>query len=571
MTIGPPATDLQNLSRHQNGHPSERARAETISLVITCYNHARFLAEAIESALAQQTPFDEILLVDDGSTDDTAAVAARYPGVEYVHQHNQGLSSARNAGLRRAVCHNIVFLDADDRLLPGATRAGLDCFARHPDAAFVFGRYEHLRRTGVSAPARVVHGHGHDAYDDLLRFNFIAAHDTVMYRREAVLAVGGFDAVLRAAEDYDLYLRLARRYPLASHETLVAQYRQHDGNMSLDARLMLRSTLLVLKRQRSLVAGDPARLASYREGVRNWQRHFGTKLGAQIVKGARPGVSRWRLLSDAVVVAVYAPQALRKHRAVALQAIVSSLVSRLPKSWRSRLAGALGVNYLPPVGRIDLGDLKRREPFCRDFGYSRGTPVDRYYIQNFLAAHADRIAGRVLEVGDDGYTRGIGGSRVTQSDVLNVDSSIYGTSIAGDLSLAATVPAGAFDCIIATQTLHLIWDIHGAVKTLHGMLAPGGTLLLTVPGTISQLEQGRWKETWYWGFGPIAIERLFAGVFPAEDLEIAVHGNALSSVAFIEGIAAEELARADLDHRDELYPLLITVRARRRAASPTTG
>jgi hypothetical protein len=93
------------------------------------------------------------------------------------------------------------------------------------------------------------------------------------------------------------------------------------------------------------------------------------------------------------------------------------------------------------------------------------------------------------------------------------------------------------------------------------VLKPGGVLLLTVPGTISQLEQGQWQSTWYWGLGPLAAERLFGEVFPASGLQVTSHGNVLASICFLQGMAAEELKTAELDHRDALYPLLISVRA----------
>jgi hypothetical protein len=99
------------------------------------------------------------------------------------------------------------------------------------------------------------------------------------------------------------------------------------------------------------------------------------------------------------------------------------------------------------------------------------------------------------------------------------------------------------------------------VRTLHRVLKPGGVLLLTVPGTISQLEQGQWRATWYWGLGPLAVQRLFDEIFSPGNIEVTSHGNVLASTAFLQGIAAEELNSAELDHRDPLYPLLITVRA----------
>jgi SAM-dependent methyltransferase len=130
-----------------------------------------------------------------------------------------------------------------------------------------------------------------------------------------------------------------------------------------------------------------------------------------------------------------------------------------------------------------------------------------------------------------------------------------------DLTTGAGVPDAAFDCIILTQTLQLVFDVAAALRTLHRILKPGGTLLLTVPGTISQIEQGEWRSTWYWGFTSLSLGRLFDAVFASPRAEITEFGNVLASVAFLEGLVAEEFSPAELAHRDELYPLLLAVRA----------
>src|SRR5919199_424046 len=119
-----------------------------VSVVIPCYNQAHFLGEAIESVLAQSHPHFEIVVVNDGSTDNTSEVATRYPGVRCIRQDNQGLSAARNSGLARSGGKYVVFLDADDRLLPEALEAGLECLKAHPECAFASGRYRIIAGDG---------------------------------------------------------------------------------------------------------------------------------------------------------------------------------------------------------------------------------------------------------------------------------------------------------------------------------------------------------------------------------------------------------------------------------------
>ena len=246
-----------------------------VSVLIPCYNQAHFLGEAIESVLAQTYPHLEIVVVDDGSPDNTAAVAARYPGVRYFRQANQGLSAARNTGLRHSIGERIVFLDADDRLMPRAIEAGLTCLRDHSECAFVYGRARFMTFDGSSfqgPPQPRVEG---DYYLALLRNCPIAAPASVMYRREIFEVVGGFDPSLRAAEDYDLYYRIARQFPIRCHEETIAEYRKHSTSMTRSGELMLRSNLPVLRSQWKHVKGSRQQKEAYKTGIRFWKQAWG--------------------------------------------------------------------------------------------------------------------------------------------------------------------------------------------------------------------------------------------------------------------------------------------------------
>src|SRR5712692_10390618 len=118
-----------------------------------------------------------------------------------------------------------------------------------------------------------------------------------------------------------------------------------------------------------------------------------------------------------------------------------------------------------PLGSVRFGDLKRLSPFSRCWGLDRGTPVDRYYIERFLTENADDIRGRVLEIGDNAYTLRFGGARVGQSDILHVDASNPRATFVGDLTRLEVLPEAVFDCIVLTQTLHLLYDMRAAVAT----------------------------------------------------------------------------------------------------------
>jgi SAM-dependent methyltransferase len=225
---------------------------------------------------------------------------------------------------------------------------------------------------------------------------------------------------------------------------------------------------------------------------------------------------------------------------------------------------------LGPAGMIDLGDLRRVRPVSEEWGYERGSPIDRHYIEGFLERHSDDISGRTLEILDDTYSRRFGGDRVTEAHVLDIDPANAEATIIADLTDAAHVPSDHFDTIIVTQTLHLIHDIRSAIGTLHRILAPGGTLLVTSPG-ISPIGHEQWRDTWNWGLTPSSAKGLFAGFFPPEALSVESFGNVLSASAFVYGLAQEDLTPAELDVCDPFYPVTIAVRATKAAASLPPG
>lgn len=222
----------------------------------------------------------------------------------------------------------------------------------------------------------------------------------------------------------------------------------------------------------------------------------------------------------------------------------------------------------PPVGRVRFGSLRRVQPISREWGFERGLPVDRYYIEQFLRAHVLDIRGRVLEIKDDLYTSRFGGDRVTRCDVLHVEEGNPAATIVADLTCAHHIEADIFDCIILTQTLHLIYDVRAALATLYRILKPGGVLLTTVSGIskISRDDMDRWGH--HWSFTTRSAWRLFQSFFPATNVKVEAHGNVLAAIAFLHGLASEELRREELDYVDPDYELLITIRAVKPEATP---
>jgi len=219
----------------------------------------------------------------------------------------------------------------------------------------------------------------------------------------------------------------------------------------------------------------------------------------------------------------------------------------------------------PPVGWVRFGDLRRLKPISLDWGAERGRPIDRYYIERFLAEHTADIRGRVLEIGDDRYTRAYGGQRVSRSDVLHFAKDRPPVTILGDLTRVESLPADAFDCILLTQTLQAIYDVPAAIRTVNHALKPGGVVLATVPGIskISRYDMDQWG--YYWSFTSLSARRLFEAAFPEGLVHVSAYGNVLAAAAFLYGLAAQELKRDELDFVDPDYELLITLHASKAA------
>lgn len=221
-----------------------------------------------------------------------------------------------------------------------------------------------------------------------------------------------------------------------------------------------------------------------------------------------------------------------------------------------RIAGAL--NALRRGRRpVRFGSLRRTDPVSDHWGFDRGTPVDRWYIERFLESRRGDITGRVVEVKDSGYTNAYG-SDLTERAVLDIDPANPEATIVGDLASGEGIPDGRFDCFVLTQTLHLVEDPFAGVRNAARALRAGGVLLLTVPVTSRLCEP---PITDRWRFTPLGLSTLFEREMPGAELDVRGHGNLLAQVAFLEGLAAEELTRDELERHDERFPLLVSARA----------
>lgn len=302
-----------------------RNNGTTAAVIITTFNHARFIAEAITSVLAQTRPADEIVVVDDGSSDHPERVLAQFPSVKLIRRDNGGPSAARNTGIQHCTSAYITFLDADDRLLPVALESGLLCARARPECAFVYGGYRYISESGKAIGSDRFNPLEGNAHLALLHSNKIVMHATVLYRRDCVLAVNGFDEAWRRGEDYDIYLRLAQRYPIASHPETIAEYRRHGQNVSDAHFKMLRSVLGVLSGHEAHISLDAPTLAALQEGRITRRKHY-------VSEALAAAHARWDTQHDIGAFVKTYIQGFRWSPVLTLRTLLGSIGRRASKS-----------------------------------------------------------------------------------------------------------------------------------------------------------------------------------------------------------------------------------------------
>lgn len=549
--------------------------APRVSVITIFLDAEQFIEEAIESVLAQTYDSWELVLVDDGSSDASTAIARgyaeRYPGrvryLEHAGHQNRGMSASRNLGVRQAAGEYIAFLDADDICFPNALERQVAILDAVPEAGMVYGstqiwyswteqhrdlRRDYIRSIGVKPDTLY-------RPPDLLPIFLSQKAETpgicsLLVRREAIERVGGFEERFRGMyEDQVMIAKICLSTPVFVAGDCWSRYRQHP-----------RSSCAVAEQEgmyRSSGQPNAAHLAFL-----TWLATHVVDQGVShdtIDKALHTALRPYRQpVVDRLMRAARRPtnEILELLLPVARKRLPAPTYHALSAVWRTFGARSL-------VGAVRFGSLRRLTPISRDFGFDRGLPIDRYYVEGFLAEHAADIRGRVLEIGDNDYTVRFGGDRVTQSDVLHVNAGNPRATIVGDLASADHVPSDAFDCLILTQTLHLIYDVHAAIETIYRILKPGGVVLATVPG-ISPISRDEWSESWYWSFTALSARKLFAASFPAANVMVGAHGNVLASTAFLYGLATRELRQEELDYRDPQYETLIAIRAVKPGASP---
>lgn len=544
-----------------------------VSIIVGFLNAEKFIQEAIESVFAQTYDGWELLLIDDGSTDSSTAIARRYAEqypqkvryFEHECHQNRGVCASRNLGIHNSKGEYIAILDADDVWLPHKLELQVSILDSHPEVGMVYGSTQYWSSwTGKPEDSAKDFVPPHAVQQDtvfnaptLLTLCYPLGKATapcpsdLLLRRELVEEIGGFEETFpRLYQLYEDQAFLTKVYLHASvfvSAQCLDRYRLHEDSCMA----------------KSAKAGQ---YHSVRMFFLNWLEKYlydHNVEDPEVWKGLRRALWPYRhpvLHRLNMRVLGLIDEIGRMSKSIARRTLPAPIHGWLRAHWQ-------GEEYSPPTGWVRFGSLRRVRPISRRFGFGRGLPVDRYYIERFLSACASDIQGRVLEIGDDTYTRRFGGDRIAISDVLDVTEGKPDATIVGDLTSADHIPSDAFNCVILTQTLQFVYGVQAALKTINRILKPGGVLLATFPGIsqISRYDMDRWGQ--YWSFTTKSAQLLFEEVFPPTGVKIEAYGNVLAAIALLHGLATEELTQEELDHRDQAYEVLITVRAVKNEAS----
>jgi len=208
-----------------------------------------------------------------------------------------------------------------------------------------------------------------------------------------------------------------------------------------------------------------------------------------------------------------------------------------------------------PGRRVRWGSLRRTTPFSDCYGWDRGLPIDRYYIEGWLARQAHAVSGEALEVRGPEYAERFGGAKVTEVHVVDIDADNPKATIVADLTEVGSLPAEAYDTIVMTQTLHVTGDDESGFLNLWQALRPGGTILFSGP-CVGRIDH-ELAEYDSWRYTPNGLRRRLAKLLPGANVSVEGFGNVLSGAAYLYGIAVQELTTAELDVRDPAFPIVV--------------
>lgn len=542
--------------------------APKITASIHFLNAERYLDQSISSIFRQTFTDWELLLVDGGSNDRSFEIATAYqeqrPHQVRVLQHRGekpiGIFSSRIWGARESRASILAQLDADDEWHPQYLERQYEIYQS------VFGDapgmvccpmvywWEDISLAAKSFVQPFQSPGLHHPPDLVLKFiqegyQRTPGDSSAIVSRQVLLDAAELASVADGtpAEDQYFWSFVALRYPIFVNPEPLVRYRQQPDSfcakttdMSIYRVTHLNWLLEHLqkhgRRSESELLSRQVRQVLVAENLN----------GGDQTSDARENVNPRRIVSN--------QQSLRNLLRDTLPAGVYKTIGAFYRRVKQLSVPVVaGVQKLRSRARLAVG----LSPLSDCWGYDRGLPLHQYYIEEFIQEHRADIQGRCLEFQDDSYTSRFAGGVVTKLDLLHVDDSNPRATMIGDLTRANDFPSNAFDCVICTHVLHVIYEFDKAIAELHRMLKPGGVLLVAVP-KVSMCEP---TEGELWRFTAEGLRRALSKHFGECNTTIRAYGNSLTSAGYLRGLVTSEFSRQELEYTDPKFAMEICGRA----------
>jgi glycosyltransferase involved in cell wall biosynthesis/SAM-dependent methyltransferase len=527
-----------------------------VSVIVPVYNGATYLEEAIKCVLQQTFDDWELLLVDDGSTDGSVALAKHYANaypdriryLEHPGHANHGQFATRVLGAQHARAGVVALLDQDDVWNVGYLKSHLavwdsvqaqnvhlsygPSYYWYPDETT--GSKNFVQSMPIGTPKVFAPG-------ELLEKYLSAGYSNTpnpccaLVRREVFDQIGHLAILAKGSpfEDQYLWWYIAVRWPVAIHANSWVHYRKHDTNcyerFTACPAQAAQTELTFLR----TVRADLSRLCPDHGLLRNG------RLADRMAYLKANLSSKRRLLPR------LGRRALRVVRP--LIRVAPAPVKRLGKGllWPLKFAAARF--------RLAVGI----EPLSYAWGSERGTPIFEYYIDQFLTEWAGDIRGHCLEFFNDQYKPTRWEPQLDHLEAIHLENSHPLATMVADLAGPNDIPSERFDCIICTHTLHSRIDVEKAAAELHRLLKPHGVLLVAVP-VLCMYEPGLNES---WRFTEAALEGLLATRFGPRNVTVRSYGNSLTAAGQLRGLTVENFTRAELYAHDARFAVEACARA----------
>jgi len=546
-----------------------------VSVVIPFFNSAKFMVETIESVCNQFYENWEILLCDDGSTDNSVEIVSgyieRYPDKIRYFKHdgnaNKGAGQTRNLGIRQAKGKYIALLDADDIWVPEKLDQQVEIMELLPNTGMVYGitklwysweenHHKSDRYSSLVYKPDVLILPPNLLVDRLLKYQeFFISMSNVMLRREVVEKLGGFEENFRGMFEDEVFLaKMLLDTPVFVSSLCWDYYRQHSnskmGKIKKNRVKKLSEDLAYANWLKEYLAANKID----NPGILNALDYFGGAIERNIE------------LNNRMFLGVHTRYYRLKRKIKDL--IMTTADYCLPKSMISELQIKLkGPDYYPRIGWASFGDLRRLNPVS-DSGYRDSLlALDNHYINNFLTLHSGLIKGKVLVLGDTYCVGSFKHNAITDLQTLNFLETIdllkapeADSSSNQHRGPLEDVPPDSLNCIVFTKTSQYITDIPYGIKKLYQILKPGGALLTTFQAVrrSSNAPRDRYLQSI---FARRYIEQLFNQVFKSDNVEIQGYGNILVTISLLHGITSDELKPEELEYHDPNHEILYSVKA----------